>query len=82
VRYVLCSLVHGEHSGGPRGRTVQVDPIKPKLKPPGAKRLKLDCDLLLSTSAFKFNVRRYTVVGLEPLFASYVKPGGRVCLSG
>ena len=38
---------------------MQVDPIKPKLKPPGTKRLRLKCDLLLSTSAFKFNLRRY-----------------------
>jgi hypothetical protein len=43
-----------------RGRAVQVDPIKPKLKPPGTKRLKLNCDALLSTSAFKLNLRRYT----------------------
>jgi 4-hydroxy-3-methylbut-2-enyl diphosphate reductase IspH len=35
--------------------------VKPKLKPPGTKRLKLNCDILLSTSAFKFNLRRYTV---------------------
>jgi len=39
---------------------VQVDPIKPKLKPPGTERLKLNCDIQLSTSAFKFNLRRYT----------------------
>ena len=41
---------------------MQVDPIKPKLKSPGTKRLKLDCDVLLSTSAFKFNLRRYILV--------------------
>jgi hypothetical protein len=29
------------------GRAVQVDPIKPKLKPPGKKRLKVKCELLL-----------------------------------
>ena len=40
---------------------MQVDPIKPKLKPPGTKRLKLKCDILLSTSAVKFNLRRYTL---------------------
>jgi len=34
---------------------VQVDPMKP----PGTKRLKLKCDILLSTYAFKFNLRRY-----------------------
>ena len=39
---------------------MQVDPIKPKLKPPGTKRLKLQCDIMLSTSAFKFNLRLYT----------------------
>jgi hypothetical protein len=39
---------------------VQIDPIKPKLKPPGTKRFNPNCDVLLSTSAFKFNLRRYT----------------------
>ena len=39
---------------------MQVDPMKPKLKPPGTKHLKLKFDILLSTSAFKFNLRRYT----------------------
>ena len=42
------------------GRAVQVDPMKPKLKPPGTTRLKLKCDELLPNSAFKFNLRRYT----------------------
>jgi len=42
------------------GNTVQVDPIKPKLKPLGSMCLKLKCDVLLSTSAFKFNLRRHT----------------------
>jgi len=38
--------------------------VTPKLKPPGTKRLKVKCDieLLLSTSAFIFNSRRYNVV--------------------
>jgi hypothetical protein len=42
--------------------------MKTKLKPPGTKRLKLKCGALLSTSAFKFNLRRYTkgiVLGLS-----------------
>jgi hypothetical protein len=39
---------------------VQVDPIKPKLKPPGTKPLKPRWDVLLSTSAFEFKLRRYT----------------------
>jgi len=42
------------------GGALQVDPIKPKLKLPGTKRFKVTCDMLLSTSAFKFNLRRYT----------------------
>jgi hypothetical protein len=33
--------------------------MKSKLKPPGTKRLRLKCDVLLSTSAFKFSLRRY-----------------------
>jgi len=44
------------------GRAVQVAPIKPALKPTGTQRLKLECDILLSTSAFKFNLRRYSMV--------------------
>jgi superfamily II DNA/RNA helicase len=36
--------------------------MKPKLKQPGAKCLKLKYDILLSTSAFNFNLRRYTMV--------------------
>jgi hypothetical protein len=39
---------------------VQVDPIKPKLKPPGTKHLRLKCDEVLSSFAFNFNLRRYT----------------------
>jgi hypothetical protein len=45
---------------------VQVDPIKPKLKPPGTQRLKLKCDVMLSIYACKFNLRRYNVAALEP----------------
>jgi hypothetical protein len=33
--------------------------MKPKLKLPGSKRLKLKCDVLLSNCASKFNLRRY-----------------------
>jgi hypothetical protein len=41
---------------------VQVDPIKPVLKAPGTKRLKLKYDVLLSSFAFNFNLRRYVMV--------------------
>ena len=42
------------------GRAVQVNPIKPMLKAPGTKRLKLTYDEPLSSFAFKFNLCRYT----------------------
>ena len=38
---------------------MQVDPIKPMLKAPKTKRLRPKCDALLSSFAFKFNLRRY-----------------------
>ena len=41
---------------------MQVDPMKPKLKAPRTKHLKLKCDMLLSTFAFKFNLCRYIEV--------------------
>ena len=40
---------------------MQLDPIKPTLKAPGSKRLKLQYDELLSRFAFKFKLRRYMV---------------------
>jgi len=43
----------------PPSRVVQVDPIKPKLKLPGTKRLKLNCDEPPSNFAFNINLRRY-----------------------
>jgi hypothetical protein len=42
------------------GRAVQVAPIKPTLKPPGTKRLKLITEKLLSNFGFEFNLRRYS----------------------
>jgi len=43
-----------------RGEAVQVDPMKPTLKAPGTKRLKLKCDVLHPNFAFNFKLRRYT----------------------
>ena len=43
------------------GRALQIDPIKPKFKPLGTKHLKLKRDMLLSTSTFNFNFRRYNM---------------------
>ena len=59
---VCRSLAPGRHLLSHRGRAVQVDPVKPKLKLPGIKRLKLKCHVLLSSFAFKFKLRRYTAV--------------------
>ena len=61
---------------------MQVDPIKSKLKTPGTKRLKPNCDILLSTSAFKFNMRRYSLVSASSLVYSYVIAGGATSLVG
>ena len=44
---------------------MQVDPVKPKLKAPGTKPLKLEYDGLLSNIGFKFNLRRYSVACSE-----------------
>ena len=48
------------------GKAVQVDPMKPKLKPPGTKRLKLKYDGLLSKFGFKLNLRRYSSARRRP----------------
>ena len=44
------------------GRAVQVDPIKPVLKAPGAMLLKVRHDEALSNIAFNFSLHRYTTV--------------------
>jgi hypothetical protein len=57
--------------------------MKPKLKPPGTKRLKLQYDGLLSSFAFNFNLRRYTteIIGqlrvalLQVMHVREVQPG-------
>jgi len=51
----------GGHQREGLGRAVQVDPIKPTLNAPGPKPLKLKCDKLLSTCAFKSNLRRFNL---------------------
>ena len=45
---------------GARGKAVQVDPIKPVLKPPGTWRLKLKYDKLPSFFAFNIKLRRFS----------------------
>ena len=41
---------------------MQLDPVKPTLKAPGTKRLKLKSDEPLSSFAFEFKLRRYSKV--------------------
>ena len=43
------------------GRAVQIDPIKPTLKAPGSKCLKLGDEKPLSNFAFNFNLRRHAL---------------------
>ena len=50
---------HRHHAHPLPGEPVQVDPIKPTLKAPGTKLLKLKYDDPLSNIAFKFKLRRY-----------------------
>jgi hypothetical protein len=59
--YSRAALVFWPRSHRP-GREVQVDPIKPNLKPPGTKRLKPKHNDVLSSSAFNFNLRCYIPV--------------------
>jgi len=44
---------------------VQVDPMKATLKAPGTKRLKLEFDALLSSFAYKFNLRHYIEIASD-----------------
>jgi hypothetical protein len=47
------------------GKAVQVDSIKPTVKAPGTKCLKLRYYLLLSNVDFNLNLRRYTLAVIE-----------------
>ena len=58
---------------------MQVDPIKPKLKPPRSKRLKLKCDEPLSKFAVKFNLRRFTMARLKMVFSRGIVAAAHQC---
>jgi hypothetical protein len=50
--------------------------MKLRLKAPGTKRLRLKCDLLPSTSAFKFNLGPYTAeAAAAQAYENYIKEG-------
>jgi hypothetical protein len=58
------------------GRAVHVDPIKPTLTAPGTKRLKLKYYILLSTFAFKVNLRRYDTCYVRFCASDYTLEAG------
>ena len=60
------------------GKAVQVHPIKLTMKAPGTERLKLEYDKLLSSFAFKTNMRRYRVVNGAVSAHPHPTPAGRV----
>ena len=45
---------------------MQADPIKPTLKPPGTKLLRLKYEKVVSNLAFNFNLRRYSKAVAAP----------------
>ena len=55
----VCRPANAKLWGFP-GKAVQVGPMKPTLKAPGTKRLKVDYDETLLNLAFKFKLCRYT----------------------
>ena len=62
---------------------MQVDPIKPTLKVPGTKLLKLKYDKLLSNFAFKFNLCCYTEgINLHTLDRDVETPAPDSALNG
>ena len=63
VAAVLAALLNGEVTlpeACTLGEAVQVEPMKPVLKPPGSMLLKLKYDVRLSNFPLKFNLRRDT----------------------
>jgi hypothetical protein len=56
---------------------VQVVPIKPTLKAPGKRRFKLKYCKLLSSFAFNFDLRRFTVARLAAHYSDGTITGGQ-----
>jgi len=61
---------------------VQFDPIKPTVKAPGTKRLKLRYDEPPLKFAFKLNLRRYIEGTFPPFSALLVSADGRYVIVG
>jgi len=63
-----------------RGGAVQLEPMKPTLKPPGSERMKVRCDDVLSNFALTFQLRLYNAVRnvhVKPASRSGRLSGGR-----
>ena len=75
------SLFTGMKVWTQRGRAVQVDRLKTRLKAPGTKCLKLIHDGPLSKFAFKFNLRRYIAGRWAPSRAASGRAGNTRCIS-
>jgi hypothetical protein len=56
--------------------------MKPKLKPPGTKRLILRYNVLLSTSAFKFSLRRYNAENVHAVIVTSGCDRGPIAFCG
>jgi hypothetical protein len=61
LEFANCVLLNTYSTNN--GEAVQIDPIKPTLKAPGTKRLKLEHGEAPSHFGFKINLRRYTAGG-------------------
>jgi hypothetical protein len=57
------------------GRAVQVDPMKPGWTLHGTQHFKVKCDILLSTFALKFNLRRHRAVTTTAGCRAFGMPG-------
>jgi len=58
-----------------RGRAVQIDPLKPKLKPPGTEPLKPNCDILLQLLLSNWTCAATSRVRLDSLAEAFAKEG-------
>jgi len=74
VASIICQALHEGHllPRAEEGKAVQVEPKKPMLKARETIRLTLNCDKLLSSFAFNFNLRRYKKAGPHGLLLSEI----------
>ena len=80
----ICMSVERLAWAKANGEAVQVDPIKPKLKPLGSELFELKCDVLLSNLVFESNLRRYRTGagGARTCVLTPRRQGGLMCCGG